>query len=227
METLIDMTVLPGPNDYAEWAYRGSGVEGYWADFAEFLQDYWTTRSLITSRLPLYKEFALGAVFTGMAQGREPENYAYIAHCLDKGFWENYLSRCYVSPEVRETVAGLARRYKLGIVSNFKVPGGIETLIRNFGLNPYFEFIVTSINVGWRKPHRRIYDEAIKRSGVEPEQIVFVGDNYECDCLGPGKAGLRAILLDKNNHFPLLPNRITHVKELMEEKGRQLINPVF
>lgn len=227
METLIDMTILPSPNDYAEWAYRGSGVEDNWVDFAEFLKDYLEAKSLITNSLPLHNEFAMRTIFEKMAQAKEARSYENIADCLDKRFWENYLSKCYVSPEVKETVVQLSGNYKLGIVSNFKVPQGIETLIHNFGLSSYFEFITTSINIGWKKPHSQIYYDAIKRSGADRGQIIFVGDNYECDYLGPRKVGLRAVLLDKKNCFPLLPNRVANIKELIDKSGNNLNNSII
>jgi putative hydrolase of the HAD superfamily len=36
METLIDLHKLPVAEDYAMWAYRGSGVESLWQDFDSF-----------------------------------------------------------------------------------------------------------------------------------------------------------------------------------------------
>ena len=37
METLVDLHELPSSSDYARWAFQGSGVEGYWRDFEDFL----------------------------------------------------------------------------------------------------------------------------------------------------------------------------------------------
>ena len=38
METLVDLQKLPTVRDYAEWAYKGSGVEELWEDFDEFFR---------------------------------------------------------------------------------------------------------------------------------------------------------------------------------------------
>lgn len=49
METLIDLHELPSRSDYARWAFQGSGVEGYWRDFEDFLMLYEASKADIAA----------------------------------------------------------------------------------------------------------------------------------------------------------------------------------
>lgn len=54
---------------------------------------------------------------------------------------------------------------------------------------------VTSIDVGWRKPHPAMFERALGELGVTPSEAVMVGNSMEAD-IAPAKAlGLRAVLV--------------------------------
>ena len=48
------------------------------------------------------------------------------------------------------------------------------------------------------KPHPSIFVAALAGLGVEPAEVVMVGDSYEDDILGARALGIRAILLDRD-----------------------------
>ena len=54
--------------------------------------------------------------------------------------------------------------------------------------------IVTSSQVGVRKPHPDIFRRILGELGVAPEEAVFVGDKLREDVYGPKDAGMRAVL---------------------------------
>ncbi|GAB3876612.1 HAD family hydrolase [Terrabacter terrigena] len=60
-----------------------------------------------------------------------------------------------------------------------------------------FDVVVTTDTLGFGKPDRRVYVEACRLMGVEPAQVVCVGDSLEWDVLGAQAAGLRAVWLDR------------------------------
>jgi FMN phosphatase YigB (HAD superfamily) len=43
---------------------------------------------------------------------------------------------------------------------------------------------------------------------------LFVGDNYDCDYTGPKEFGFQSILLDKENRYPQVPEKINRIREL-------------
>jgi FMN phosphatase YigB (HAD superfamily) len=85
-------------------------------------------------------------------------------------------------------LAGLARRYRLGIVSNFY--GNLERVCADAGLTPYFGAIVDSACVGAEKPDPRIFDAALTALGVPPRQALFVGDSLPRDMAGARGVGM-------------------------------------
>jgi putative hydrolase of the HAD superfamily len=61
------------------------------------------------------------------------------------------------------------------------------------GLAPFVDVLVASEDVGVAKPARGIFDIALDRAGVLPEDAVMVGDSWANDIAGARGAGLAAI----------------------------------
>ncbi len=47
------------------------------------------------------------------------------------------------------------------------------------------------------KPHREIFDEALRVSGLKAEEVLHVGDSVISDVRGAFSAGIRPVLLDR------------------------------
>jgi putative hydrolase of the HAD superfamily len=121
---------------------------------------------------------------------------------FERGFaalWDHFgrpvAWRCYpdVAPALR---AWSASRIPVRIASNFDarlraVVGGLDDL------SGYREGLVISSEVGFRKPHPAFYAAACQSLGLPPERVLFVGDDPENDVLGPRRAGLGGLLLDR------------------------------
>lgn len=55
--------------------------------------------------------------------------------------------------------------------------------------------VVSADTVRAYKPHREIFDEALRRAGCAPEEAVHIGDSYDTDVTGARAAGIRPLLL--------------------------------
>ena len=77
----------------------------------------------------------------------------------------------------------------------------ITPLYQQLGLPNWLQLIVTSQEVGFTKPHPKIFQAAIKRAGVKPSEAIYVGDQYQYDIVGANEAGMRGILLDRSDLF--------------------------
>jgi len=224
METLIDLHKLPAMRDYAAWAYEGSGLEGYWNDLDEFFRYYLLSKQELASRLPEYADYEMRGRFSHLVQLSLPQlPYELVestAGILYNNYWKNYKAGSYVKEDVRRALPVLKEQYGLGVVSNFMVMGGIEEMLEMHGIRKYFDFVVTSVAEGWRKPHRAIYQKALALAGVEPEQVIFVGDDYVNDYITPLELGMRPILLDRSGRHPELENSVPDFAELAELMGR-------
>lgn len=89
--------------------------------------------------------------------------------------------------------------YRLAVVSNSD--GRAAEGLAAAGLLAHFEVVIDSETVGFEKPDPRIFQAALDRMALRPDQAVYVGDIYEVDVVGARRAGLAVILLDPlGNH---------------------------
>jgi len=63
------------------------------------------------------------------------------------------------------------------------------------GLRHGVDAVITSAQVGARKPHPLIFEHTLAQCGVSPGQALFVGDTWCADVEGPLAAGMRAVHL--------------------------------
>lgn len=61
------------------------------------------------------------------------------------------------------------------------------------GIRDHFDLVVCSAIVGYRKPHRAIFDVVLDGLGIDAGSILFVGDDLEADIEGATAAGMRPV----------------------------------
>jgi putative hydrolase of the HAD superfamily len=103
--------------------------------------------------------------------------------------------------------------YKLAVVSNAE--GQVEADAKRFGLAKYFDVIIDSHIVGVAKPDPRIFQIALERLGVGPDEVKFTGDIYSIDVEGARAAGIEARLVDQHDRYSWVEHeKIRHIGEL-------------
>jgi putative hydrolase of the HAD superfamily len=124
-----------------------------------------------------------------------------------------------VDGEARPVMAQLqAAGFKLGLVSNTLFPGfAVDDVLRHEKLLERFPVRVYSSDVGYMKPHRRIFEAAIEQMGVPAEQTVFVGDRVDNDVRGAARLGMKTILMVRNGHVPRGRVRPDHIVRALSE----------
>jgi len=65
---------------------------------------------------------------------------------------------------------------------------------RRFGLVDAIDGIASSHDVGWRKPHRAMFDRALELARARPDEAFMVGDRLRADVWGARQLGIRGIL---------------------------------
>lgn len=93
----------------------------------------------------------------------------------------------------RPVLASLADRYPMVLVSNFY--GNIESVLKDFGLDIYFQSIVESAVVGIRKPDPAIFGLGVKALALPAAQVVVVGDSYDKDIIPARQNGCQTVWL--------------------------------
>ena len=113
----------------------------------------------------------------------------------------------------------VGRAHRLVVVTNTHAPDLVPAHLRRMGIDGAFDAVVTSVEVGWRKPHPAIYAAALERAGADPSRCVFVGDTLEADYVGPRSAGMAARLIDPTGrHAATVPafDRLATILELTD-----------
>jgi len=123
----------------------------------------------------------------------EPEDDA-VRKAVNVSF-QGYFQSLKARPCASRTLKRLSGGYALALVSNFTYAPVVYAGVRKLGFSWYFNSILVSDDVGWRKPHPRIFEEALKRLDKSVEQAVFVGDNPMEDIQGAKGIGMKDILI--------------------------------
>jgi len=110
-------------------------------------------------------------------------------------FFEDYLNSFEIRPCVKPMLKQFSTHYKLGLVSNFTYTPVIYAALRKLGISQFFNVIMVSDAVGWRKPNTKIFEEALKRLGTRAEETVYVGDSPQEDIEGAKAVGMKTIFV--------------------------------
>jgi HAD superfamily hydrolase (TIGR01549 family) len=84
---------------------------------------------------------------------------------------------------------------RLVCASNWDV--SLPEVLARCGLDRSLDGVVTSAEVGSRKPHPAIFEAALNRARCRPGEAVYVGDTPEEDLAGAQAAGIRALIIDR------------------------------
>ena len=107
----------------------------------------------------------------------------------DPGSWRLF-------PETATTLAQLkAHGMELGIISNFD--SRLFSVMRGLGIEQVFDSVTISSLAQAAKPARRIFQLALDKHAVDTDEALHVGDSLRDDVEGATKAGLHAVLLDR------------------------------
>lgn len=115
---------------------------------------------------------------------------------LAQAYREQMVAHAHLDEGVAGLLSELGQRYRLGVITNGCAPIQLPTLQR-LGLNHgLFDLVLCADEVGTYKPHPAIYEQMLDATGLEPHQVVMVGDNYEHDVVGAADLGMDAIWIN-------------------------------
>lgn len=83
------------------------------------------------------------------------------------------------------------RKIRTGVISNIAYCGEVvEERIRELLPEHEFEFIIATSEWMFRKPNKRIFELALEKADLKPEDVWYVGDQIMADVEGAKGAGL-------------------------------------
>ena len=113
--------------------------------------------------------------------------------------------RLQLYPEVLLVLETLQAEYLIGLVSDAQPCYALPEL-QSLGLGGYFSPMVISADHGYRKPDTRLFDKALERMKLQPDQVIYVGNDMYRDIYGAKRAGLKTIFVDSNQGEKIYQN---------------------
>ena len=143
-------------------------------------------------------------------------------------FFQDYLETLELRPYAKALLRSIAKNCKLGLISNFTYAPAIYASLRKLGINQFFNAVIVSEDTRWRKPHKRIFQTALKRLQATAEETIYIGDSPLEDIEGAKTVGMKTVLvlsqfskLEDLREIKQQPDIIAeHLKEVSENLNR-------
>lgn len=140
-------------------------------------------------------------------------NIEALAQTIAEQWW-NY-SDINLYPDVMQTLKQLRDMgLKTGLVTN-GLENDYREILRKTGLSSFFDVTVGIDTVGRMKPHKDIFLHAVDKLEVLPAETLFIGDRLEEDYKGSRKAGLRPLLIDRDQIIHSDVEKIADLREII------------
>ena len=121
--------------------------------------------------------------------------------------WQSYIA---LDPAAKDVLTESRRSKSVVLVSNYDHPPHVRRVLADVDLNPHFDCVVISGDVGVEKPDPRIFAPALEATGLAPGEVVYVGD-ATVDVDGAAAAGIASIRIDRDRDVWTHPREADHV----------------
>ncbi len=196
-----DLTRLGAPATHD--AARALGYPGGHDEFVDQLDRAWTRLADESQRT--MREFDAATAFTSFTDTHLPTLSAAEVEQLADGFSEEWTAHIRPVVGASDMLRRLANTWSIAIVSNTHSTSIVPSVMQSMGIDDVVDTVVLSVDHGWIKPHRSIYDVALTQLGADPAVSWFVGDSFEPDYSGPRAVGMQSLLIDPRGRHPVPP----------------------
>ena len=112
---------------------------------------------------------------------------------LEQTYWRTFLTSCELFPFIRELLAYIkSKNIKTAIVTDLTAQIQFRKIIY-FGLEDFFDYIVTSEESGKDKPDKSSFELILNKLNLEANACWMIGDSFDADIVGSMKLGITAI----------------------------------
>jgi putative hydrolase of the HAD superfamily len=208
MQSRLVAAGAPQIGGYSENQFRNmvfNGIKKY--------QNWRKTENIELSPEKFFSDFVLAD--TGVAPRIINALGEELAFLIDVGFHERT-----PRPEAAAVLQAIKeRRIRLGIISNVVSRTQVGYSLAQYGIKEYFDPIVLSSVFGKRKPHPAIFHYAFRTAGVNPANVIFVGNSPTKDIMGARNAGVGKTVCIEYSETPAAemgPAADYHIQDLRE-----------
>ncbi|MEM3608367.1 MAG: HAD family hydrolase [Candidatus Bathyarchaeia archaeon] len=144
------------------------------------------------------EEVHIQSIFAEVLNGLQVDVASVELGELERVFYQGEVEAWMLFPDAIPCLEyALKAGFKLGLVSNARSDWAVREILKRLGLDRYFEAVVTSAQVGLRKPAPEPFIKALEILGEVPGGAAFIGDTFSADIVGAKRIGMRAIYLNR------------------------------
>lgn len=168
----------------------------------ELMNEYrWLCREEIERSREMHSEIKVEEIFAKICRHHASWDINELTVGIEAAriFRSASLKRLSAYPQSVRMLEAL-KGYPMGIVSNGqRVFSELE--VRHLGLSNYFKFILFSSDFGRKKPCSGIFIEGANQLGLQPHEILFIGDSFENDINPSRGLGMKAMHIEEAWRF--------------------------
>ena len=131
---------------------------------------------------------------------------------LDKEWSNESGTVAFLYEDVKATLIKLKEKYKLAILTNGNTVSQRRKL-NTINIYDLLDYSLVSSEYSTKKPDKQIFEYTAKQLGLETNECIYVGDNYNIDVLGSRNAGMTPIYVSRKGETH---NDVTTIKEIAE-----------
>jgi len=161
-----------------------------------------------------HNRFWISAALKSLGHEVEPDHQS-IAQAVE-AYFSTFFDYSRLIPKTREMLSALKERYRLGLLSNFTHAPAAVGLLDHLGLTPYFDTVLISGALGFRKPHPLVFERLVQELKVGKDVLLYVGDSLDPDVLGAIRFGITPIWMTyvQDHHLPVFPTAAPSAEEV-------------
>lgn len=124
-------------------------------------------------------------------------------------FFQDFIDTLELRNGAKKLLRQTQKQGKVALISNFTYAPVIYKSLRKMGISKFFNAVVVSQQVGWRKPSSHIFQFTLKCLEVQANEAVYIGDSPNEDIKSAKDAGLKTVFV---------PSQFNSLKDLKESK---------
>lgn len=110
-------------------------------------------------------------------------------------FFEDYLDSLNPKQCAVQLLQTAKTEHRLGLISNFTYAPVIRSALKKLCMGQFFDAVMISEEVGWRKPSVKIFERALNLLDANAGETVYVGDSPLEDVKGARDLGMKTIFV--------------------------------
>ncbi len=183
-------TTAPAVHEAYRQLFRKLDFDVFYAAFSQSYNEVTTQRRADLREIPSQERFKIMLCLLGHGANEITDD---AIETITKAHMAELQKAFEVRSETLEVLDWAKARYRTAMISNFAYAPALYDALDRFGIRSAFETVIVSVEVGWCKPHRIIFDQTFQRMGIRASEALFVGDQMYIDVYGALNCGMDVV----------------------------------